>query len=217
MEKVKKFRKSIRDVVIKQLNPEELLEYWKYPSEENNPAKYTQQVDRTKYLVELINMVDKEFYPSDKRLKILELGCNVGRNLFHIEGNICCDLSAIEINEYAVKLGKKVYRGLSNVKFYVGNVETEIRKIPKQNIIISMAVLQHIHKSKIKRLCKDISERTEILVLIENETYKSERHNKNNYKKIFERYGFKEIYYNFSMSRYGFIQKGFLTRILRKE
>ena len=70
---------------------------------------------------------------------------------------------------------------------------------------------------KFKKLCKDISERTEILVLIENETYKSERHNKNNYKKIFERHGFKEIYYNASMSRYGFIQKGFITRILRKE
>lgn len=209
-------RKYFKDLFIKQLTQEELLDYWKNPTDKNTPGRYLTQNHRSLYLVELVNMVDKEFLPQDKKISILELGCNVGRNLSHLKNAVCCKLSGIEINPKSIKRGLEEYPILIDTIFYIGNVETEIRKIPQQDLIFSMAVLQHIHKSKIKKLCKDISDKTDIIILIENETYKSERHNKNNYKKIFEKLGYKETYYNFCMSKYGFIQRGFVTRILKK-
>ena len=212
----RKFRKYIKDVLIKQLNPEELTNYWKHPTLENTPDKYLTQNYRSLYLVELINMIDREYLPQNSRINILEIGCNVGRNLSYLKNVVCCKLSGIEINSKAIKRGLEEYPFLTDTTFYIGNVEHEIKKIPKQDIIFTMAVLQHIHKTKIKQLCKDISKKTDIVILIENETYKSERHNKNNYKKIFKRLGYKEIYFNSSMSKYGFIQSGFITRILKK-
>jgi len=72
-----------------------LRSYWLLPPEEaNKPEAYLEGRGRSEYLTGLM----KRF--GNPENTILELGCNVGRNLLYLWQNGFVNLSGIEMNEH---------------------------------------------------------------------------------------------------------------------
>lgn len=128
--------------------------------------------------------------------KILEIGCNAGRNLNHLFQAGFSDLSGIEINERAVQLLKQSFPEMADhTAIYNAPVEESICQFGdgEFDIVFTMAVLEHIHRDstwifpEIVRIAKDY------LVTIEDERGLSARHFPRNYKRVFESLGMKQI------------------------
>jgi SAM-dependent methyltransferase len=170
---------------------EYLLEYWKQPSDEGNrPKDYLEGGQRSGFLVDIL----KKYAGPEQ--SVLEIGCNVGRNLNCLFQSGFLDLSGIEINESAVLLLKQQYPEMAaRTKIHNAPVEDVIKKIKDNEVdaVFSMAVLEHIHSQsewvfqEIVRITKDV------LITIEDEEGVSWRHFPRNYKKIFEGLGMRQV------------------------
>jgi len=156
----------------------------------NIPRTYLEGAARSQFLV---NIIQKYAKPN---AKILEIGCNVGRNLNYLFKAGFSDLSGIEINEEAVLLLKKSFPEMADrIAIYNTPVEESIGHFGNDefNIVFTMAVLEHIHRDsewifpEIVRIAKDY------LVTIEDEEGLSGRHFPRNYKRIFESLCMKQI------------------------
>ena len=76
----------------------ECKNYWKNPDDgKNNPEDYLNGNEKTQFLVDIV----KKYIDTEK--SILEIGCNVGRNLNGLYENNYCNLTGIEINKKAPK------------------------------------------------------------------------------------------------------------------
>jgi len=168
-----------------------LRQYWIHPDKANLPKSYLEGKERSKFLVEIIKS-----YITDFDVKILEIGCNVGRNLNYLFQAGYKNLSGIEINGEAIKLMKKHYFEMAkNTQIYVGSVEDLIQNFGDKefDVVFTMAVFQHIHSDStfifphVARITKHL------LVTIEDEKGVSWRHFPRNYKKVFESYGLTEV------------------------
>jgi len=120
--------------------------YWKWPADkENFPEAYTIPVARSEFLVKLFNENIKE---NKVNKKILEIGCNVGRNLHYLFNAGHKNLAGVEISEEAVALMKKVYPEMAKqTKIYNNSIEDEIKNFEDNafDVVFTMAVLEHIH------------------------------------------------------------------------
>ncbi len=176
---------------MKQKTPEELNNFWKNPNKGNVPEEYIFGEERSKFLVNLL----KEF-ESKKSSKIIEIGCNVGRNLRYLQKEGYQELSGIEINTDAIILmGEKFPELSSHVTIYNEPVENCIKSFTENefDVIFTMATLQHIHNNN-KFVFDEIVRITKkILITIEDEKGISWRHFPRNYKTIFEKLGLKQI------------------------
>lgn len=169
----------------------ELHQYWKDPYDGANlPQGYLEGKERSELLLGII----KRYTTPDS--KILEIGCNVGRNLNHLSQAGFKNLEAIEISENAIQLLKKSHPEMaSHTKIHNTSIEDIIKEFGDNefDIVFTMAVLEHIHKdsewifSDMVRITKDC------LIVVEDEHCESWRHFPRNYKKIFERLGMKQI------------------------
>lgn len=171
---------------------EKVHQYWLNPSKGNRPETYIQGLTySSEYLVSLIS---QNAYHSDR---IIELGCNIGKNLeklFHFGFH---NLTAIEINLEAINLMKTVFPKMAKqLNIFLSSIEKQIL-IFKDNsfdIVFTVAVLQHIHPdsnfifSHIVRITK------KYLITMENEVTMSSRHYPRNYCNIFESLGMKQIF-----------------------
>ena len=66
---------------IKHKTRDELWEFWKHPTQgdgKNLPTNYLQGEEKSQYLVELIKRY------AEPNAEILEIGCNIGRNLNYL-------------------------------------------------------------------------------------------------------------------------------------
>lgn len=171
----------------------ELHEYWKKPKDSdsfNNPHRYLTRSDRSIFLVELFN----KYFNKDGI--ILEIGCNVGRNLNYLFENGYTNLSGIEINEKAVELLKETYPEMASVANIYNNPVEEVIKELKENqydVVFTMAVLEHIHTDSEWIFQEMVRISSKYIVTIEDENGYSDRHFPRNYKEIFEPLGMKEI------------------------
>jgi len=124
---------------------EELYKYWKKPYGLNLPEDYLKVKDlRTVFLTRLV-----EKY-ADHQANILEIGCNVGRNLNSLLLSGFKHLHGIEINKNALELMKKAYPELARIGTYFNApVETVIKDLDDDSydVVFTMAVLEHIHPS----------------------------------------------------------------------
>jgi len=124
-----------------------LHSYWKNPAlwepdyVYNKEADYLTCTERSIKLVELF----KKYVPLDSH--ILELGCNVGRNLHFLYEAGYHNLTGIDINSNALKLGMEHYPELLNVNLICNEIKREISTYPKNkfDVIFTMATLEHIH------------------------------------------------------------------------
>lgn len=177
-------------MVNQQRNRNELNQYWKNPDGENQPRYYMIPVERSRFLHETI----KRYANTDA--KILEPGCNVGRNLNYLYEAGFAKLTGIEINPNVVELLNQSYPKMARTaKIYNAPIEDVISKFKRNefDIVYTMAVLEHIHTdsnwifSEMQRITKSY------LITIEDEAGVSERHFPRNYKQVFEPLGFAQI------------------------
>src|SRR5688500_13628672 len=86
----------------------ELHSYWKQPWDGANPPEaYLNGVERSRLLIELLEQ------HSSPNPTVLELGCNVGRNLEALRTAGYTKLSGVEISANALALMKRSYPELA--------------------------------------------------------------------------------------------------------
>jgi 2-polyprenyl-3-methyl-5-hydroxy-6-metoxy-1,4-benzoquinol methylase len=177
----------------------QVQEFWKNPNYANLPEKYLQGKERTDFLVKKI----QENFSTDA--SILEIGCNVGRNLNGLYSAGYKNLHGIEINENAIiEMQKHFPKMAESIKIYNLPAEYAILNIPANSIdvIYTMAVLEHVHEesSFIFQKMKEIAKKA--IVTIEDEVKASERHEPRNYSEIFncKKFQEKESAYNLKLS-----------------
>jgi len=78
---------------------------------------------------------------------ILEIGCNLGRNLNHLWQAGYKNVRGMEISEHAVKRLRSEYPCLAMISVDIGPAEQSIQKYDDKSIdvIFTMAVLEHLH------------------------------------------------------------------------
>ena len=139
-------KSSLGKKLVKQKSKKDVQNYWKNPDdpEYNSPQAYLEsKTKNTKILVDIFN----QYFPN-KNIKILELGCNVGRNLNQLFDEGFKDLYAIEINAEAIELMKKSFPNtFSSTNIFNSPIEDTIKKFVDNefDVVFSMAVLMHIH------------------------------------------------------------------------
>ena len=151
--------------------------FWRSPDDSNLPTHYLSGEERSKFLLRLIKKYGK---PKDK---ILEIGCNVGRNLNYLYTHEFKNIEGVEINKEAVELFKEHYN--LPIKIYNSPIEEVIKKLGNYDIIFTMAVLEHIHTDS-EWIFPEIQKRAKVLITIEDEKGISWRHFPRNYKNIFK-------------------------------
>ena len=197
----------------KRLN--ELHRYWRQPWDRNNlPEDYLKGKARSQFLVEIIKR-----FATSKKERILEIGCNVGRNLNYLFLAEFRNLEGIEISENAVKLLEQSYPEMaSQTKIYNASIEEKIKQFRdcEFDIVFTMAVLEHIHTDsewifpKIAKITKNF------LITIEDEHGISWKHFPRNYKKIFECFHMEQIEEINCCREINGLSSSFFARIFKK-
>jgi len=171
---------------------EDVHKYWMEPWDGINlPQEYAGAKARTQFLVQIVSR------HADPPARILEVGCNVGRNLNALfEAGYRGLLAGIEISRDAVRLMKETYPAMAAAaQIYNAAVEDVVRGFGDRafDLVFTMAVLEHIHTSS-EWVFPEIARITNrYLVTIEDERGYSWRHFPRNYQRVFEPLGFRQI------------------------
>lgn len=206
----------IRKAYIKRKSRDELFKYWTSPYDgKNMPSEYLKGKERSVFLLNLI----KRYAEEDDR--ILEIGCNVGRNLNELFCAGFKNLAGVEISENAIDMMKDAYPDMANkIEIYIGSVENLIQDFGNNSfdLVFTMAVLEHIHTDS-KFIFPHMARITKkILVTIEDERGLSWRHFPRNYKKIFEGLGLRQIEeISFKKVKVPGLNSNFVARVFKNE
>ena len=162
---------------------EDQIEYWKNPTPENLPRTYLEDKGRSDMLVDVVK--NKLSFESDRA--ILEVGCNVGRNLKRLEMAGYTNLTGIDVNREALDLVT------SNGCLHLGTIEQVLpRLLQPYGLVFTMAVLQHIPPEN-DNVFEHVARLSINLLTIEDETASSSRHFPRNYRTVFEGLGMNYI------------------------
>ena len=168
-----------------------LHQYWRQPWDGHNlPQSYLEPKERSQFLVEIM----KRHVSPDVR--ILEIGCNVGRNLNYLWLAGVKNLEGIEISEQAVQLLNQSYPEMaSHIKIHNVPVEYVIKTFRdgEFDIVFTMAVFEHIHTDSDWIFPEIVRITADFLITIEDEQSISWRHFPRNYKKVFALHGIKQV------------------------
>ena len=167
--------------------------FWKNPGFSNEP-QYIKDMCVPEFYLGLGEITDLVVETLSKYLgfedSILELGCGTGRNLAGLKSAGFKNLSGIEINMDAIKLGVRSF-DLDGVKIKCSTVEEA--EFVRSDCIFTQGLLQHlppesdlIHWVMSKKARK-------IIMVIENESPVGVRSWGRDYKDIFEGLGWKEV------------------------
>ena len=123
--------------------PQRLRRFW----QQQRPVGNYFLTPQTSYRSETIINMLKPWITSE--YSILEVGCNVGRNLNHLYMSGYENLAGIEINENAVQRLRRAYPQLKSVNIDVGPAEEVLAHYRSSSfdVVFTMAVLEHIHPS----------------------------------------------------------------------
>ena len=174
-----------------ELSRKKLLSYWKDPwDQDNNPVDYIQGDGRSKLLTEFIRRY------SSKKDSVMEIGCNVGRNLEYIRNDGYKKLYGVEPSESAIELMKRVYPEISKkAKFYNEAIEDVIKSFDDKqfDVVFTMATLEHIHSDSEWVFAEMVRIVGKVLITIEDEVFDSWRHFPRDYQKVFEKLGMMQV------------------------
>ena len=139
---------------------DQLYEFWRQESPDGN--FFTALASSTRSETVLC-MMDGLLDPS---CSILEVGCNVGRNLHHFWGRGFRNLAGIEVSQAAVRRLRDSYPDLGGIPVMVGPAELLLPGLPaaSYDLVFTMAVLEHIHPSQ-SRLFSEIARASRKYVL----------------------------------------------------
>jgi len=164
----------------------------------------------------LVSIVKR--YTKSSQTNIIEIGCNVGRNLYYLSQAGYKKLSGIEISSEAVKLMKKSYPRLyRSAKIYNSPVERIIKKLGDSqfDIVFSMAVLQHIHRDS-EWIFREMARITkQYIITIEDEHGLTWRHFPRNYKTIFGKLNVVQVE-QMNCKHIKGLSKNFMARVFKK-
>lgn len=145
-----------------------LHDFWRSESPEGNePWRYLEVEHRSEALLGLVSFLPKE-------AQILEVGCNVGRNLAHLFGAGYKEVEGIEISPHAVRLLRESYPQLARTRIHVGAAEDILPKLTSDSfdLVFTMAVLEHIHPESVL-VFDHIARLTQRVLAIEPRLYHS--------------------------------------------
>jgi SAM-dependent methyltransferase len=163
-------------------SPDELHAFWRQASPEgNDPREYIQATERSQALLTQVDV------PKDAR--ILEVGCNVGRNLAVLWDAGYTNIEGIEINPHAVDLLRETFPQLSGCAIHLGPAEEVLPKLSRYYLIFTMAVLEHIHPDK-SIVFDRMAELADHILAIEPSNHGSHRQYPHDVPVIFQRRGF---------------------------
>lgn len=120
---------------------EQLFEHWTTPRPEGgDPTVMASHEHRSQVLLRLLEDVDRN-------TRVLEVGCNVGRNLAHLRDAGFSALEGVEINPHAVDRLRLTYPQLDGSTIHVGSAEARLPELPDRayGVVFTMAVIEHIH------------------------------------------------------------------------
>ncbi len=160
-------------------------------SAENAPDQYTTNIAWSQMLADW--MQEAGVGPSDA---ILELGCNIGRNLAVLNRRGSRRLHAIEINPHAVAAMSLHYPDTSGrVDVTIGSFEDVLPGIADDayHAVFSMAVLEHVHPDSDAIFEHVVRIAGRYIVTIEDEATATPRHFARDYREVFESRGCRQV------------------------
>ncbi len=209
-------RDVYKRLTLAQGSREEVQRYWRAPPDQGNlPRSYLGGAARSAWLVELVR---QRLAADPQRAKVLEIGCNAGRNLNHLLAAGYRDLTGIEISENAVKLLRRAFPDLAAVaRIHVAPVEEKIRTFAdgEFDLVFTMAVLEHIHEDSAWIFAEMARVTKSLLITIEDEREFSERHFPRNYERVFSRLGLRQVA-SLRCDRIEGLGPGFYGRVFEK-
>lgn len=169
---------------------DQLHEYWRNPGGPNDPERYLEPIERSQFLMDVVRPYLSPDAP------ILEIGCNVGRNLAHVFDAGCRELTGIDINADAIALLRSTFPELgSTATLIVAPVEDVIKDLPDGgfDLVYTMAVLEHIHPDSEWIFGEMVRITRSILVTVEDEHGVSAHHTPRDYEAIFSALGARQV------------------------
>lgn len=174
---------------------DEIHAYWTAPDEDNRPEGYVSPEggsSRSAYVVGLA----EPYLSADSR--VLEVGCNVGRNLNEFWQTGHKDVSGIEISPGAIAMLRDTYPEMAaTATLHEGNAEDILPTLPSNgyDVVFTLAVLVHIHPDSASVVFPGIARVAKnALVLVEDERHRSWRHFTRNYREVFEPLGWQQVH-----------------------
>lgn len=172
--------------------------YWTAPNDGSNAPQRYIDLDNAPRLTErsraLLEVFERHAVPRDAR--VLEIGCNAGRNLKFLLDAGYRDLTAIEISQAAVDAMAQALPDVhAAARIHVGSVEDILPSFPPDafDVIFTMAVLIHIPVES-EWLFEAMAERARRLVVFEHETpHPHPRLFPRAYRPIFEGLGLRQV------------------------
>lgn len=202
-----------RAVRHKPLDRHSLLQYWQSPWDgRNTPESYLEGKERSELLLNLIRQ------HADTDATLLEIGCNVGRNLYYLFSAGFTKLTGIELSGEALRLLKAAFPEMAqHIRTYNAAAEDVLPRMDTDSfdVVFTMAVLEHIHSDS-EWLFREIVRVTKkILITIEDEEHISWRHFPRNYRRVFQSLGLEQIDEKDCTDIPG-LGPGFVARVFRK-
>ncbi|MBN2308799.1 MAG: class I SAM-dependent methyltransferase [Candidatus Hydrogenedentes bacterium] len=164
--------------------------YWADPWDgANDPQTYLDDDPRGSEL--LVEVVKRHVPPGGR---ILEIGCNAGRNLDHLYRNGYTDIEGVEISAKAVAALREAFPNMPITLFH-GPVELIIKEMPDNDydLVFSMAALEHIHYDSNWIFAEMVRITRGFILTLEDERGISMRHFPRNYAEMFEPLGMEQV------------------------
>ncbi len=168
-----------------------LHHYWRNPDFENVTKDYQTCPEKS---VKLVSLFDKFCSKDDK---ILELGCNVGRNLHYLHNAGYKNLTGLDINGKALELGRELYPDtVAKLPLVCSSIEDYFAypNLEHFDVIFTMAVLMHIHPSSVWIMGSMVVNADKYIITAEDEIGVNERVIRRNYKDLFEQTNMKQVH-----------------------
>ena len=183
------------------LPKDDLHGFWRDPDATNRPERYLEHAGRSEFL---LGFVRPYVGPEST---ILEIGCNVGRNLAHLYDAGYRRLSGIEINADALTVLRESYPEMAGAADLVNApVEEAIRdrRDGSIDLIFTMAVLEHIHPDSEWIFDEIARVAGATVVTIEDELHVSQRHVPRDYELVFTSRGMRQVAHQSLTKEMGF-------------
>ncbi len=165
-----------------------LHEFWRQPAPPgNDPHDYVRATGRSEALLQIISDLPNN-------VRILEVGCNVGRNIAYLYDHGYTGVEGVEINPYAVELLRETFPQLANNEIHIGTAGETLPKFADDefDLVYTMAVLEHIHPDE-STVFDDMARIGKLVLAIEPEGRLSHRQFPHDIPKVFGDRGLKLV------------------------
>lgn len=191
---------------------ENLRRFWLNPLEGNQPQDYARATQRSEFLVKLVQGL------SPAPASILEVGCNCGRNLYHLFRAGYRMLSGIDLLDTSQEMST-FFPGFE-AQFACGPAEEILPEVAPQSIdlVFTMAVLAHLSAEQMAVVAPAMAAiASQYLVTVEDEVRGWPINHARNYWQVFQPFGFRQIMRVQTIEPKYDLDEGFVARVFQRE